>query len=548
MANRVNLEGPALTNEEKMARGSAWLTIGNIGSRLIGIIYIIPWYYWLGENAEASNTLFNMGYNIYALFIMISTAGIPAAIAKQIAFHNSRGEYQTSRKLFHTAAKVMLGFGLFSAIIMYMASPLLSNGSGGGNDLVPAMRSLSVAILVIPFMSVLRGYFQGTQNVAPYAISQLIEQLFRVIYMLSATFIIMRLGSGNHVEAVTQSTFAAFIGALAGIGILLYYFRKEKVKMDILAEESHETIQINSVALLTSVVREAIPFIIIGASITIFKLVDQYTFIRVMGGFTEYTNDQLMSLMALFGGNPDKLTMVVIGLATAMATVGLPLITEAYAQKNKKDLSQLVTSNLQLYSFIMFPATFGMVMLAYPLNTLFYTPNELGSRLLIVACLSGLVLGLYMITASMLQGIYENSAAVVFFGIGLLVKIVLQVPSIYLLESYGPLISTTIGFAVASYFNLRKLQHKTGFNVSLVLRRTLLIIILTVMMILATWITRLGLETFLSVERKFSAFILIMGVAAVGGFVYIYLGLNTRLADKLLGPNVMRLRRKLKIK
>src|SRR5699024_769398 len=146
---------------------------------------------------------------------------------------------------------------------------------------------------------------------------------------------------------------------------------------------------------LTSVVREAIPFIIIGASITIFKLVDQYTFIRVMGGFTEYTNDQLMSLMALFGGNPDKLTMVVIGLATAMATVGLPLITEAYAQKNKKDLSQLVTSNLQLYSFIMFPATFGMVMLAYPLNTLFYTPNELGSRLLIVACLSGLVLGLY---------------------------------------------------------------------------------------------------------------------------------------------------------
>ena len=153
-----------------------------------------------------------------------------------------------------------------------------------------------------------------------------------------------------------------------------------------------------------------------------------------------------------------------------------------------------------------------------------------------------------MITASMLQGIYENSAALVFFGIGLLVKIILQAPSIFLLEAYGPLISTTIGFAVASYFNLRKLHQKTGFNISLVVRRTLLIVILTVVMILATWLTRLGLGTFLSVERKFSAFLLIMGVASVGGFVYIYLGLKTRLADKLLGPNVIRLRRKLRIK
>lgn len=548
MEKQMNPQKPHLTNEEKMAQGSAWLTAGNIGSRLIGVIYVIPWYYWLGENADASNTLFNMGYNIYALFIMISTAGIPAAIAKQIAFHNSRGEYRTSKRLFYRSIQIMLVFGVISAIIMYFASPALSYGAGGGEELIPAMRSLSVAILVIPFMSVFRGYFQGTQNMAPYAISQLIEQIARVIFMLTATFMIMKMGSGDYVAAVTQSTFAAFIGALAGIGVLLYYFKKEKVKMDILAEQSQEKEALDTAALLIGTVKEAIPFIIIGSGITIYKLVDQYTFIRLMSGFTNYTNKQLMSLMALFSGNPDKLTMVVIGLSTAMALVGLPLITEAYAQKNREGLAKLVTNNLQLYSFVMFPATFGMIVLAYPLNTLFYVPNALGARLLIVACLSGLVLGLFMISATMLQGIYENTSAVVFFAIGLIVKIITQPIFIRLLESYGPLISTSIGLGVTCYFNLRKLHQKTGFDGSLVLRRSLLIFLMTAIMFLLTIITKGIFGLWLSQESKVQSFLLILIVAFVGGGAYVYLALKIRLADKLLGSRMQQLRQKLHIK
>ncbi len=548
MEKQINPQKPELTNEEKMAHGSAWLTAGNIGSRLLGVIYVIPWYYWLGENADASNTLFNMGYNIYALFIMISTAGIPAAIAKQIAFHNSRGEYRTSKRLFYRSIQVMLVFGVISAIIMYLASPALSYGAGGGDELVPAMRSLSVAILVIPFMSVFRGYFQGTQNMAPYAISQLVEQFARVIFMLSATFMIMKMGSGDYVAAVTQSTFAAFIGALAGIGVLLYYFKKEKIKMDILAEQSQEEEGLNTATLLIRTIKEAVPFIIIGAGITIYKLVDQYTFIRTMSSFTNYTNKQLMSLMALFSGNPDKLTMVVIGLSTAMALVGLPLITESYAKGDRVGLAKLVSNNLQLYSFVMFPATFGMIILAYPLNTLFYVPNALGARLLIVACLSGLVSGLFMISATMLQGIYENTSAVIFFGIGLIVKIVTQPIFIRLLESYGPLVSTSIGLGVTCYFNLRKLHQKTGFNHVLVLRRSLLIFLMTMVMFLLTALTKGIFGLWLSQERKVQSFFLILIVAAVGGFAYVYMALKVRLADKLLGARMQQLRQKLHIK
>lgn len=100
MDNHMRSVSKELTTQEKMAQGSAWMTMGNIGSRLLGAIYILPWYYWMGANADKANALFGMGYNVYALFLMISTAGIPSAIAKQISFYNSRQEYRTSQKLF----------------------------------------------------------------------------------------------------------------------------------------------------------------------------------------------------------------------------------------------------------------------------------------------------------------------------------------------------------------------------------------------------------------------------------------------------------------
>lgn len=548
MRNTVKNHPSQLTNQQKMAQGSAWMTIGNVGSRLIGVIYIIPWYYWLGENANTANALFNMGYNIYALFIMIATAGIPSAIAKQIAYHHSRQEYRVSQKLFKRALQAMIVLGVISAAIMYLAAPALSRGAGGGDDLIPAMRSLSAAILVIPVMSVIRGYFQGTQNVGPFAISQLVEQIARVIYMLSLTFYIMKLGDGDYVAAVTQSTFGAFIGALASLAILGYYYMQEKVRLELLLEIDQSEAEIQTTELLITIVRQAIPLIVLGAGITIFKLIDQYTFVHVMHWFSEYTNKQLLDLMALFTGNPDKLTMVVIGLSTGMSLVGLPLITESFAKKDAQELSKLVTNNLQLYSFVMFPATFGMILLAYPLNTIFYAPSVLGSHLLIVACLSGLVLGLFIITSSMLAGIYQNTAAIIYFLIGLGVKLVLQVPMIYLLESYGPLISTTIGMAVICYLNLRRLQALTKFHASLVYRRTLLIFILTGIMFLFAGLAKWGFGQVLSIDRGFTSFVLVLIVAAVGGSVYSYLVLKLRLADRLLGTNMQRFRRKLYIK
>lgn len=538
----------SLSAQERMARGSSWLTLGNVGSRLLGAIYVVPWFYWLGSDQYQANALFNMGYNFYALFLMISTAGIPAAFSKQTAHYNSLNEYATSRRLFKNALAVMAVFGAICSGVMYLSAPWLASISGGGSDLIPVIRSLSVAVLIIPCMSIIRGYFQGQHDMMPYAISQLAEQVARIFYMLLATFFIMKVGSGKYVEAVVQSTFAAFLGAIASILVLLYFFQKNRVRMDYLVEHSANKVKLDTKELILETIREAIPFIIIGTGITIFKLVDQVTFVRTMQGFTTYSESQLQKLFSIFSANPDKLTMVVIGLATSMASTGLPLITEATTLNRRDDLAKLISNNLQLFAFVMLPATFGMMVLAYPLNTFFYAPSHLGTQVLLVACIAGLFLGLYSMTSSMLQGMYENGSAIAYFVIGLLVKLLVQYPLIRVYEVYGPLFSTMIGFAVICGLNLWKLQKVSRFNAVLTFRRVVLIFLMSLGMTVLALVTRQILGIFLNINSKMQSLVMILLVAAVGGGVYVFMALNTRLADKLLGNMADTIRRKLHLK
>ena len=266
------------SQQEQMLRGTAWLTAGNFISRLLGAIYIIPWYIWMGKHGAEANGLFTMGYNIYAWFLLISTAGIPVAVAKQVAKYNTIDKAEYSFTLIREFLKFMVLLGGIFAVLMYLFSPIFATLSGGGKELIPIMQSLSWAVLIFPSMSVIRGFFQGFNNLKPYALSQVAEQLIRIIWMLLATFFIMNFGSKNYVSAVTQSTFAAFVGMLASVAVLGYFLWKEGMLQAILQRPSTGN-TIHGRELLWDTIREAIPFIITGSAIQLFQIIDQMTFI-----------------------------------------------------------------------------------------------------------------------------------------------------------------------------------------------------------------------------------------------------------------------------
>ncbi|RXS49305.1 polysaccharide biosynthesis protein, partial [Streptococcus pyogenes] len=195
--------------------------------------------------------------------------------------------------------KLMLGLGLIFSVIMYLGSPLFASLSGGDDTLVPIMHSLSLAVFIFPVMSVIRGIFQGHNNIKPYAISQIAEQLIRVIWMLLTTFFIMKLGSKDYLSAVTQSTLAAFVGMIASMAVLGYYLWKLGLLKAICRKPNHH-IDSDIKGLLLETLKESIPFIVTGSAIQAFQLIDQWTFVNTMTLFTDYSRSQLLVLFGYF--------------------------------------------------------------------------------------------------------------------------------------------------------------------------------------------------------------------------------------------------------
>jgi len=518
--------------QAQMLRGTAWLTASNFISRLLGAIYIIPWYIWMGTYAATANGIFTMGYNIYAWFLLISTAGIPVAVAKQVAKYNTMQEEEHSFALIRSFLGFMTVLGLAFALILYLFAPWLADLSGVGKDLIPIMQSLAWAVLIFPSMSVIRGFFQGMNNLKPYAMSQIAEQVIRVIWMLLATFIIMKLGSKDYLSAVTQSTFAAFVGMVASFAVLLYFLYKEGLLQKVFETRD----KIDSKSLLVDTIKEAIPFIITGSAIQLFQILDQMTFINSMKWFTNYSNEDLVVMFSYFSANPNKITMILISVGVSIGSVGLPLLTENYVKGDLPAASRLVQDSITMLFLFLLPATVGVVMVGEPLYTVFYgKPDSLALGLFVFAVLQSTILGLYMVLSPMLQAMFRNRKAVLYFVYGSIAKLVLQLPSIAIFHSYGPLISTTIGLIIPIVLMYREICQITGARRKIILKRTILITILTLVMFILVGFLQWIFGLVFHPTGRFWSFIYVALIGTIGGGLYGIMSLYTRLLDKVIG-------------
>lgn len=535
------------TQQKQMLLGTAWLTASNFISRFLGAIYIIPWYIWMGKHGAEANGLFTMGYNIYAWFLLISTAGVPVAVAKQVAKYNTMDQKDHSFTLIREFLKFMLLLGAVFAVVMYLLSPFFAHVSGVGKELIPVMQSLSWAVLVFPAMSVIRGFFQGFNNLKPYAISQIAEQVIRVIWMLLTTFFIMKLGSKDYAAAVTQSTFAAFIGMFASMAVLVYFLWKANLLSSILHKPVSST-NINSRALLVDTIREAIPFIITGSAIQLFQIIDQVTFINVMKWFTNYTNSQLVVMFSYFSANPNKITMILIAVATSIGGVGIPLLTENYVKGDLKSAARLVQDNLSMLLLFLLPATIGSVLVARPLYTIFYGRlDSLALGLFIFAMLQTVILGIYTVLSPMIQALFQNRKAIIYFGYGVLVKLILQIPFIYLFRAYGPLLATTVGLIVPIVLMYQHIRQVTGLNQRILVKRSLLIGILTAIMSLLIAIVEVVLGVVFHPNGRISSMLYLIMIGGLGMIIYGAMALRVRLLDRFIGEKAQVLRQKFHI-
>ncbi len=539
---------PESNTQDTMLKGSAWMTAGSIFSRILGAIYIIPWMAWMGSSYPAANALYAKGYNIYSLFIIISTAGIPGAISKQISHYNALDEYSTGNKLFKQGLKIMILMGIIFGAVMYFGASFMSAIFADGDPRsVPVIQSLAIAVLIIPILSILRGYMQGYSDMAPSAISQFVEQIARVLYMLAATYFIMKVQGGGYISAVVQSTFGAFIGAGVGIAILLIAFARKLPKLRALSRNGKAPEKLNK-NFTKEIFEQAIPFIILGAGITLFNLFDQSTFNQIMRMFVKATNAQLDNYYSLFGFQANKLIMIIVSLSTAMSVTAIPILSGLFSKGVKKDIEDQISNTLELFFFIMIPASLGMYAVSQPLWTTFYRYDQLGIWMLQFSSIISILLGMFTVLSAILQALYCNKLAIQYFIVGLIVKIVVQVPMIGFFHEFGPLVATSIGMGVVCFLMMRKLHSLYPFDTNRISRRISGIIVFSLVMFIAIFFINSVAFKFIGNSDRIVSVVILIIEAIVGSLIYGYLVLKTKLADKIMGARVGRIRRLVKIK
>ena len=175
-------------------------------------------------------------------------------------------------------------------------------------------------------------------------------------------------------------------------------------------------------------------------------------------------------------------------------------------------------------------------MVGEPLYTVFYgKPDSLAMGLFVFAVLQSTILGLYMVLSPMLQAMFRNRKAVLYFIYGSIAKLVLQLPTIALFHSYGPLISTTIGLIIPNILMYRDICQVTGARRKLILKRTILITILALVMFILVGFLQWMIGFVFQPSGRFWSFIYVAIIGAIGGGLYGFMTLYTRLLDKVIG-------------
>ena len=276
----------------RFLKGAMVLSISMFLTKFLGILYVIPFQQLVGESGMA---LYQYAYIPYSLFISLSTLGIPVGIAKFVSKYNAAGEYDTARKMFRYGIYFMIGLGCVGFLLLYNIAPFYAQHVLAGEskltnsveDVTMVIQTISFALLIIPVMAIFRGFFQGNQNMIPTSVSQFLEQVVRIVFILAGSYFIINIKGGTTEEAVAFSVFSAFLAGVIAFGTLYYYWLKNVKGFNRLLKQSVPHEERDYTKLFTELISYAIPFAILGLTTSLLQMVDQSTFNEYMlkGGF-----------------------------------------------------------------------------------------------------------------------------------------------------------------------------------------------------------------------------------------------------------------------
>ncbi|MDF2535726.1 MAG: polysaccharide biosynthesis protein [Bacillales bacterium] len=537
-------------SSSKLVKGTFILTAGALLSKIIGVLYTAPFARIMGE--EGGLDLYTYAYVPYTIFICIATAGLPSAISKFTAKYNAMGQYATSRRMFKSAQILMMITGFVAFAILFAIAPLLAHSYDHQKfshaEIASVIRAVSIALIVVPSLSFFRGFFQGHGNMVPTSVSQVIEQIARVFFLLGGVFYAMKVLDGKIVLASQLATLGAFVGSIAAMLVLIYYWRKTKPEYDLLLEKDKNPVALTNKQMFKEIFSSSIPFIFVAVALPMFQLIDTWTLYRGLDAIGKLEKDS--TVLSIINVQVQQLVLIPITLATSFQISIIPNISAAVTQGNFKIFKKHLDDIFTILLFILVPATIGMSLFASEFFTLFYGRKGIviGAEVLRVYAPIIILFAMLTVTASILQGMNKQSFSVKSLTIGFAVKAIFALPCIYLINEVGAVVSSGLGYLTVMLLNLYMIQKHSKYNYRKILKRLFLMIIFSFVMVAILYFVRIGLDKLFDETRSSGAGLILVCAVPVGAVVYFALAYYSNLLQITFGPKVDTVMRKLRLK
>ena len=419
--------------------GAAISVMGIVICKVIGLVYVIPFYAIIGTQGGA---LYSYAYSIYNVFLNLATSGIPVAMSKVVSEYNEMKFYNTKERVFKIGLKVISILCVISFLVLFIFAPEVANmiigGVEGGNsteDVAMVIRVISTAVLVVPFLSVSKGYLQGHKIMQVSSIADILEQLARVIVILAGSFLTLKVFNLSLNTAVGVAVFGATVGALVAY---FYVFLKIKKAKDLKRHEKATLAEkkITDKDLIRKIIFYAMPFVVISLLQSVYVLVDVFTVVKgLVGlGYTTAISENVVSVIQTWGS---KLNMIVMSISTGIITSLIPTIASAWAVKNIKEVNGKITQALQSLFLVVIPLSVGISFMSQAVWTVFYGYDELNSSIFKLLILSQIPLSICSVMVNTNQTMNNTKATVTALGGSLIFKILLNVPFMHLFSFLG---------------------------------------------------------------------------------------------------------------
>lgn len=454
-------------SKKTFLRGAAVLGIAGLLVQAMGAIFRIPLGNIIGDEGMG---YYQTAYPIYVFLLVFSTNGAPAAISKMTSERVALGRYSEAHRVFKLSFILMFILGVVASSIFFFGADFIVHALKNPGAYY-AMISIAPALLFVPIMAVFRGYFQGLQQMEPTAVSQLVEQAFRVAVGLTLAVLFVPKGIEYAAAGATMGT---SIGPIAGVIVLLiiYYRRKKGLHQEIGKDQTEEKESAGKI--LGTLAAIAIP-ITIGVSILpIMNIVDVTIVMRRLQSIG-FGAKEANALYGQLTGLAGPVINIPMALALSVALSMVPAIAAANSVKDTAFLNTNVRLGLRTAMIIGVPCTFGIMTLAEPLMLLFY-PMQAASASSAAPCLFILSIGIIFLSiaqtmAGILQGLGRPYAAVISLGAGVVVKIIATYifAGIPELNVEGAAIGSSLAYAVVGIMNFALVKRYTGvkFDVKL---------------------------------------------------------------------------------